>query len=191
MKLSQYSTKAGTGYIVLRGAGAKPGTFPGAWQDGRGTIHVPGFGSLRACRAAVLRPGFLRAQKAGWEGQCTVHGRLLRGAGPQVVSVTREAAGRVHDERPNLMKLLRSEDRGAPVVKHCARLARAGHTRFEVFLALEGLRVEAADLAQTSDQSDGFLSLMYSFTAGLYGLRGSRRRSKKLIVALDDEAAGK
>lgn len=116
---------------------------------------------------------------------------VLRGVGPQVASVTREVAGGVHDERPKLMKLLRSEDRGTPVVKHCARLTRAGHTRFEVFLALEGLRVEAADVAQASDQSEGFLSLIYSFTAGLYGLRGSRRRSKKLIAALEDEAAGK
>ncbi|NMR32547.1 hypothetical protein [Crystallibacter degradans] len=59
-----------------------------------------------------------------------------------------------------------------------------------MFLALEGLRVEGADLAQTSDQSDGFLSLIYSFTARLYGLRGSRRRIKKPIAALEDEAAG-
>lgn len=89
------------------------------------------------------------------------------------------------------MKLLRSEDRGTPVVKHCARLTRAGHTRFEVFLAREGLRVEGADLAQPSDQNDGFLLLIYPFTARLYGLRSSRRRSKKLIAALEDEAAGK
>ena len=108
-----------------------------------------------------------------------------------VVSVTREVAGGVHDERPKLVKLLRSEDRGTPVGKHCARLARAGHTRFEVFLALEGLRVEGADVAQPSDQVDGYLLLIYSFTAGLYGLRGSRRRSKKLIAAFEDEAAGK
>jgi predicted site-specific integrase-resolvase len=56
---------------------------------------------------------------------------------------------------------------------------------FDVLLGVRWRRVVVADAAtqEKADLLDAFVSIIYSFAAGLFGLRSARRRTE-VIVAL-------
>ncbi|SDQ31409.1 Predicted site-specific integrase-resolvase [Arthrobacter crystallopoietes] len=191
VKFSQYAKNAGIGYRAAWNR-YKAGRIEGAWQDEHGTIHVPDPASALAPKAAVYARVSSHTQKEDLERQAQRMIDYALARGLQVVSVTKEVASGADDSRPKLSKLLASEDWGTLVVEHRDRLTRVGFNWFDVLLSRQGRRIDVANLAQeqTSDLMDDFLSIIYSFTARLYGLRGSRNRSRKLIAALEDEAAG-
>ncbi|QTG83059.1 IS607 family transposase [Arthrobacter crystallopoietes] len=192
MKLAQYAKKVGIGYRAAWNR-YKAGRIEGAWQDEHGTIHVPDPASSLAPKAAVYARFSSHTRKADLERQAQRMTYYAPARGLQVVSVTKEVASGVNDSRPKLAKLLTSDDWGTLVVEHRDRLTRIGFNWFEVLRSQQGRRIDVANLAQeqTSDLMDGFLSIIYSFTARLYGLRGARNRSTKLMAALEDEGAGK
>jgi putative resolvase len=106
-----------------------------------------------------------------------------------VAVVVREVASGVNDNRPRLTKLLQDPTWGTLVVEHKDRLTRVGFHWFEVLLAAQGRRVVVANRAEevTADLMDDFVSIIYSFAARLYGLRSARRRTDRLIAALESE----
>jgi putative resolvase len=189
MKLSQYATDHGVTYRTAWNR-YKAGKIGGAWQDENGTIHVPEPGAELLPKAAIYARVSSHGQKDDLDRQVQRLTDYALTRGLQVVSVTTEVASGVNDTRPKLTKLLQSDDWGTLVVEHRDRLTRVGFNWFEVFLTRQGKRIEVANLAQeqTSDLMDDFLSIIYSFTARLYGLRGSKNRSRRLIAALEKEA---
>lgn len=72
------------------------------------------------------------------------------------------------------------------IVEHKDRLTRFGFVYLEQWMKSRGCSIEVINEAANDkdDLMQDFVSLVTSFTARLYGLRRSRRRTEKLIKDL-------
>ncbi|SIH24219.1 resolvase [Mycobacteroides abscessus subsp. abscessus] len=106
--------------------------------------------------------------------------------GLSVVAVIKEVASGVYDTRPKLTALLQEDSWGTLVVEHKDRLSSVGFGWFDVLLGVQGRRivVAAAATEEKADLSVDFVSIIYSFSARLYGMRSARRRTDDVITAL-------
>lgn len=111
-----------------------------------------------------------------WTGTCVRTGDGIVGDG-------------VNDHRVKLTRVLNDDDWGTLVVEHKDRLTRVGFEWFRVLLARQGKRIVVANEAD-DDRSDlmaDFTSIIYSFAARLYGLRGAKERTKRTVHAFTGE----
>ena len=109
--------------------------------------------------------------------------------GYQIVEVVKEVGSGVNDNRKKLKKLLESEDWGTLIVEHKDRLTRFGFNYIEILLNKEGRKMEVVNLAEDekSDLMQDLVSIIYSFSAKMYGLRRSKRKTEKIIKCLEDD----
>ena len=102
--------------------------------------------------------------------------------GYKIVKVVKEIGSGVNDKRPKLVEILQSDDYDVLLIEHKDRLTRFGFNYIKVLLEKRGILVEVVNPAQ-DDKEDllkDFVSIIYSFSARLYGLRRGREVAKKL-----------
>lgn len=106
--------------------------------------------------------------------------------GYQVKKVVTEIGSGLNDNRPKLENLLIDKDIDTIVVEHKDRLARFGTNYIEKLLRMQNRSLEIINPVndEKSDLMEDFVSIVTSFTARLYGLRRSRRKTEKLIEQL-------
>jgi predicted site-specific integrase-resolvase len=106
-----------------------------------------------------------------------------------VKEVIKECASGLNDKRPKLLKILKNDQVTKVVVEHHDRLTRFGFNYLENWLFEKGCEIEVINQAITDkdDLMKDFVSLVTSFTARLYGLRRSKRRTEKIIKELENE----
>jgi predicted site-specific integrase-resolvase len=109
--------------------------------------------------------------------------------GYQVKQVIKECASGLNDQRPQLVKLLTNPEVTKIVVEHRDRLTRFGFEYIRLFMESNGCEIEVINeaLNDKEDLMQDFVSLVTYFTARLYGLRRSRRKTEKLIKTLEHE----
>jgi predicted site-specific integrase-resolvase len=110
--------------------------------------------------------------------------------GYQIVEVVKEVGSGVNDNRKKLKKLLESDSWGTLIVEHKDRLTRFGFDYIEIFLNKEGRKIEVVNLAEDekSDLMQDLVSIIYSFSAKMYGLRRSKRKTKEIIKLLEKDS---
>ncbi|WP_455676197.1 IS607 family transposase [Pseudoscardovia suis] len=189
MKLSEYAARHGIRYRAAWNR-FKAGKIPGAWQDESGTIIVPDGIHAKLSDAAVYarvsdpseREDQLPAQRKRMEDWAVANGY-------RVVASVAEVGSGLDDGRRKLTALLKRDDWGTLVVERKDRLTRFGFEWFRLFVEREGRRIVVADEA-CDDRDDlirDFVSVIHSFSARLYGRRGSRRaRAMAAMVEGDD-----
>lgn len=188
MKLSQYARREG---IKYRSAWVryKKGRIPGAYLDDSGHVVVPDPDNGRLKMAVVYARVSSAKQKEDLERQAGRMVLFANSAGLSVKRVVKEVASGVNDKRPKLTSLLMDEDWGTLVVEHKDRLTRVGFEWFRVLLHMQGKRILVANEAE-DDQTDlmmDFTSIIYSFAARLYGVRGAKNRVSRTIKAFASE----
>ena len=185
MKLSQYAKNEG---ITYKGAYLrwKNGRIPGAYLDDSGHVVIPDPKVENLKNAAVYARVSTNRQKADLERQASRMVAFANAAGYRVVRVVKEVGSGVNDHRAKLTRLLESDEWGTLIVEHKDRLTRVGFEWFRVLLGRQGKSVLVANEAQddTSDLMADMTSVLYSFTARLYGLRGSKARVRQAVNAL-------
>jgi len=185
MKLSEYAQRHGMTY---KGAWHryKTGGIKGAYVDDTGHIWVPEPNEARLPYAAVYARVSSHPQADDLERQCQRMVQYANARGYQVVSVTKEIASGVNDERPKLTKVLQDETWGTLVVEHKDRLTRVGFGWFDVLLQSQGRKIDVANPVQdnVTDLTEDLLSILYSFAARLYGKRGAKSRAQKAANTL-------
>ena len=75
------------------------------------------------------------------------------------------------------------------VVEHADRFSRFERNYIELLLKMQGREIEIVN-KQDSDRDDlmqDFVSIIISFTARLYGLRRSKRKTEQLIKELEKQ----
>lgn len=107
--------------------------------------------------------------------------------GYRVVASVAEVGSGVNDKRRKLTALLKRDDWGTLIVEHKDRLTRFGFEWFRLFAEQTGRRIlvvnEAAD--DRTDLIQDLVSIIYSFSARLYGRRRAERAQR--IVRLLEE----
>lgn len=109
--------------------------------------------------------------------------------GYQIVSTYAEVGSSVNDKRPKLEKLLTENNYSKIIVEHKDRLTRFGFNYIETLLKNRGKEIEVVNLS-TNDESnlmEDLVSIIYSFSARMYGLRRSTRKTEKIIEVLNQK----
>jgi len=106
-----------------------------------------------------------------------------------VFKTVKEIGNGLNDQRKQLEKLLLDRTVTRIVVEHKDRLARFGLNYIEQLLALDDREIVVIN-NQVNDKDDlmqDFVSIITSFTARLYGLRRSKRKTEKIIEELQNK----
>lgn len=185
--LSDYAKE---NYIHYRTAwnAYKAGKIPGAFKNDFGKVLIPSSNDRQqyvACYARVsssMNRSNLDAQADRLTNYCAAKGY-------KVQWVIKECASGLNDKRPKLIKMLDSDMVTIIVVEHQDRLTRFGFNYLKLWLESKGCQIEVINEAANDkdDLMQDFVSLVTSFTARLYGLKRSKRKTEKLIGNLQDE----
>ena len=106
--------------------------------------------------------------------------------GYQIVGSVKEIASGLNDKRPKLTKLLNDNNFDILIVEHKDILTRFGFNYIETLLNNQGkniLTINTQDNKQ-NDLMEDLISIIYSFSARMYGLRRSKRKTEKIIEEL-------
>jgi predicted site-specific integrase-resolvase len=186
MKLSAYAKKKGISYLTAFRHWQK-GYLKGE-QLASGTIVV--FEEQTITHEANLTVLYARVSssenKANLESQLTRLREFANAKGYQIVKEVKEIGSGLNDKRPQLEKILASDDWNILLAEHKDRVARFGLNYLNVLLKKQGKQIEIINnvLEDKEDLMQDFISIITSFTARLYGLRRNKRRTEKLIQEL-------
>lgn len=109
--------------------------------------------------------------------------------GYQVHKVVKEVASGVNDSRPKFLALLDDQRVQIIVVEHQDRATRFGFRYLERLLLGQGRAIEVVNLAE-NDREDllaDLTSIVYAFTARLYGQRRAKRKTEAIVQQLKAE----
>ncbi|BAK53820.1 resolvase-like protein [Thermus phage TMA] len=109
--------------------------------------------------------------------------------GYQIKHVVKEIGSGVNDTRPKLIKLLKQNDYSILLVEHKDRLTRFGFNYLRLLCELQGKQIEVVNSSEEEKEDivQDFVSVIYSFSAKLYGLRRAKRKTEKIIKEITEE----
>ena len=195
MKLSTYARSLGISYRTAW-RWFKAGKIAG-FQADTGTIIVweP---SAAVTPTAVHHKTAIYTRVSAAENKDKLEGQVKRlldycaAKGYAIATVVKEIGSGVNDTRTKLMKLLTDPTIGLIVVEHKDRLTRFGFNYLEQLLAMQGRQIEVINLAEDGQEDlvQDFVSIVTSFCARLYGQRGSKRKTERIIAELQHGEEG-
>jgi predicted site-specific integrase-resolvase len=113
--------------------------------------------------------------------------------GYSIVKECKEVGSGLNDKRKILSSILKDDDSWDIIlVEHKDRLARFGVSFLEILLNNQEKRIEIINTVEENSREDimqDFVSIITSFTAQLYGLRRSKRKTEKLIEDLENDTS--
>ncbi|MEM3368642.1 MAG: IS607 family transposase [Thermoproteota archaeon] len=191
MKLSHWAKKMGISY---RRAWQmyKDGKLPNARQLPTGTIVV-----IEENEKAIPAPNAVaiytrvssHENKNNLESQAKRLEDYAFAKGYQIKHVVKEIGAGVNDTRPKLIKLLKQNDYSILLVEHKDRLTRFGFNYLRLLCELQGKQIEVVNSSEEEKEDivQDFVSVIYSFSAKLYGLSRAKRKTEKIIKEITEE----
>jgi len=167
-------------------AGKIPGSYKNAFNrividDNKEPIKSP----YVVCYARVSSS----QNKSNLEKQAERLVSYANAKGYKVEQVIKECASGLNDKRPKLLKLLTSGKPTIIIVEHQDRLTRFGYNYIKEWMHSQNCSIEIINKSANDKQDlmQDFISLVTSFVARLYGIRRSKRRTEKIIKALQND----
>ncbi|MCD6472835.1 IS607 family transposase [Candidatus Aerophobetes bacterium] len=113
--------------------------------------------------------------------------------GYQIYKVVEEIGSGVNDNRKKLTKLLKDKNYNKLIVEHKDRLTRFGFNYIQILFNQIGKKIEVVNETKNDKQDlmQDFISIITSFCVRLYGLRGSKRKTERIIKELKNEKNSK
>jgi predicted site-specific integrase-resolvase len=110
--------------------------------------------------------------------------------GYTILREVKEVGSGLNDKRPLLENVLQNDDWHILIAEHKDRIARFGLSYIGLLLAKQGKKIEIINtvLDDRADLVQDFVSIITSFTARLYGLRRSKRKTEQIIKELQIES---
>lgn len=105
-----------------------------------------------------------------------------------IVKSVKEIASGMNDNRPKLLKLLNDNSWNTLIVEHKDRLTRFGFNYIETLLANNGKKIIVLNKSDNdkTDLMEDLISIIYSFSARMYGLR-SKKNKKDIIKFIKND----
>lgn len=190
MKLSDYAKAVGIEYRTAWNH-FRAGKIPGAYQLATGTIIVPEPETTNSKRNKVgiyarvsssQNRKNLDTQTERLQLDCAAKGYVVK-------KVVKEVGSGVNDQRPQFATLLADKEVGIIVVEHRDRATRFGFNHLQLLLANEGRRIEVINesAGDKEELMQDLMAIITSFVARYYGQGRAKRRTEKVIEALQDE----
>lgn len=177
MKLSDYARQKSVTYTTAWNHFRK-GLIVGAQKDASGHVLVPipkvDINTQAVLYARVsahqMKDNLLRQQERLEE---FAHQR-----GFNIVKSVKEIGSGMNDTRPKLSALLTQDDWGTLIVEHRDRLTRFGFNHLQLLLEKQGktILVVNPNGDERQDLLQDLVSVVYSFSAKLYGLRKQKKK---------------
>ena len=190
MKLSDFAEKTGISYRTAW-QWFKDGKIKG-YQADTGTIIITEQDEqTKPLKVAVYTRVSSSENKTNLEGQAERLIAYCMAKGWQVNKVVKEIGSGVNDNRPKLIELLKDNSITLIVVEHKARLTRFGFTYLETLLEGQGRKIEIVNQADNGrdDLMQDLVSIIYSFSARMYGSRRAKRKTEKIVQELEAQDA--
>jgi len=167
------------------------GKIPNSFKDANNNIiiEVINENSIDLSKVAIYTRVSSNENRGNLDAQATRLKEYSIARGYQIVEVVKEVGSGVNDNRKKLKKLLESDSWGTIVVEHKDRLTRFGFNYIEILLNKEGRKIEVVNLAEDekSDLMQDLVSIIYSFSAKMYGLRRSKRKTEEIVKLLEKD----
>jgi len=184
MKLSEYAKKIGLSYRTCWNW-YKAGKIPNAVQLPSGTIIIQenepseDYVVTYARVSSSENKKNLDTQSERLQEFCIANGWIIK-------ENVKEIGSGINDKRKKLERVLRNGKVSLIVVEHEDRLTRFGFNYLEVLLNGQGCKIIVINEANDDkeDLMQDFISIITSFTARIYGLRRSKRKTEKIIQEL-------
>ena len=190
IKLSDYAKRFGVTYRTAWNR-YKRGQFPDAIIDETNHICIPikHFVSDEDSTVAVYARVTSSENKSNLDSQAERLVNYCMARGYKISKVVKEIGSGLNDERPKLDMLLKDRSIRIIVVEHKDKLSRFGFNYIQTLLSMDGRKIEIVNESgdDKEDLMRDFVSIVSSFCARLYGLRGNRSRTEKLIQELQNE----
>ncbi len=109
--------------------------------------------------------------------------------GYNVVKAVKEISSGMNDKRKKLTELLLDDSYSLIIVEHKDRLTRFGFNYIETLLLKQDKRIIVANTAQNDNENlmEDLISIIYSFSARMYGKRNLKNKTQKVIATLKKE----
>ena len=187
-KLSDYAREFGITYRTAWNR-FKRGQIPTAYMDATGHVVIRPITAATDPKVAIYARVSSSENKSNLDSQAYRLTQYATAKGWQVSAVVKEVGSGVSDHRKKLEKLLQDPDWNILVVEHKDRLTRFGFNYLDTLLPLLGKRIEVVNLADNtkSDLMQDLVSVIYSFSARMYGLRRSKRKTEEIIAVLTEQ----
>lgn len=191
MKLCDYAKNYSVTYRTAWNrfnAGKIPNSFKD--KDGHILIEIIKNKNIDLSKVAIYARVSSSKNKANLDTQATRLTQYSIAKGYQITEVVKEVGSGVNDNRKKLKKLLESDNWGTLVIEHKDRLTRFGFNYIQILLNKEGREIEIVNLAEDekSDLMQDLVSVIYSFSAKMYGLRISKRKTEEIIKLLEEDS---
>jgi len=183
MKLSQYAKKYGihytTAYRLWKNGHLKGKQLP------TGTILL----FEEQLKESPQNRAVLYARVSSSENKSNLETQLSRlrdyasAKGYTIVKEIKEVGSGLNDKRPYLEKVFTVDNWDILIVEHSSRLARFGTNYISLLLKKQGKMLEIINQVteDTEDLMQDFVAIITSFTARLYGLGRSQRKTETII----------
>jgi predicted site-specific integrase-resolvase len=177
IKLSEYAKKRS---ITYRTAWThfKMGKISGSFKDDLGNIFIPDFDTtdytLCACYSRVysneMKENLIRQQDRLEE--------FASANGFKIVKSVREIGSGMNDSRYKLIDLLNDDSWNTLIIEHKDRLTRFGFNYIETLLNKSGKKILVINKSNEdkNDLMQDLISIIYSFSARIYGLRRKKKK---------------
>jgi len=169
----------------------RAGKIPNSFKDANNNIiiEVINENNIDLSKVAIYTRVSSNENRRNLDAQATRLKEYSIARGYQIVEVVKEVGSGVNDNRKKLKKLLESDSWGTIVVEHKDRLTRFGFNYIETLLNKEGRKIEVVNLAEDekSDLMQDLVSIIYSFSAKMYGLRRSKRKTEEIVKLLEKD----
>ena len=188
MKLSDWAKKQGISYKTAWRHFSE-GKIKGVYQLESGTIIVPNGNDTRKDKYAVYARVSSSENKAKLERQAARLVTFCNANGWGVSKVVKEVGSGLNDNRKKLMRIIEDRSLTKIVVEHKDRFSRFGLNYINALLEMDGREIIIVNGVENDedDLMQDFVSIITFFTARLYGLRRSKRKTEKIIKELTEE----
>jgi len=181
IKLSEYAKLKSVTYRTVWNR-FKQGKLPNAYMDETNHVYVklekPTNNNKTIVYARVSsneRKNSLKEQQARLENYCLLNNL-------DIIDSFKEIASGMNDSRPILTKILQRDDWDILLVENKDRLTRFGFNYIKTLCESKGKKILVTNTSEDDkeDLMKDLISIIYSFSAKIYGLR--RRKNKEEII---------
>lgn len=190
-KLSDYAKKFGVTYRTAWNR-FKEGKLEGAYQDNTGHVCIP----IISVERLLCKKSALYARVSSNEMKENLDRQMDRITdfaiknGYEIIHSQKEIASGLNDKRTKLTKILdNSNDWDILIVENKDRLTRFGFNLIEKLLENQGKKIlvinQTEDNNEKKDLIEDLVSIIYSFSARIYGLRRAGNKKKEIMELLE------
>jgi putative resolvase len=190
MKLSDYAKTLGISYLTAW-RHYKAGKIPYPTEQlPTGTVIVdydPKKMSGGVVKVAIYARVSSAENKDNLDRQAERLSQYVMAKGYQIAYVIKEVGSGLNDNRKKLEKLFLKDDYDILLVEHKDRLGRFGTHYIDILLKRLGVNLEVVNLADNGrdELMQDLVAIITSFAARLYGQRRAKRKTEKIVEALN------